>query len=358
MAVAQMERPERGLAWAREQSTPLSLAALALGGVGLLLVVLGVPAVITANGWTPVDTVVAGIRSSAVRGICAVAAVLGAAGVVTGAASFKRMGTKVAREQCIAGAVLGVQAALLGLGLMLFSTSGDVDKFALNYIDWEGVWPLLDKFVNGAKNTLMLAFTGQGIGMIGGLTLSMLAISKRAVVRAPARAYINFFRGTPLLWQLMLIGFAIPIGFGIPIPPYTAAVIAFSLNTAAYSAEVFRAGLQSIERGQLEAARGLGMSYLQAMRYAVIPQAVRRVVPPLLNEFVVLIKDTSLVLFLGLTAGQRDLMTVGNFYNANTTNATFLVATALGYLAITLPLIRIVNIVERRFRSGLVGIGA
>jgi polar amino acid transport system permease protein len=134
------------------------------------------------------------------------------------------------------------------------------------------------------------------------------------------------------------------------------AIIILSLNMGAYSAEVFRAGLQSIERGQMEAARSLGMSYLQAMRYAIVPQAFRRVIPPLMNEFVILIKDTSLVFVLGIVLGREDLFGVGQEGYSNTFNATWFVATALGYLAVTLPLIGIVNAVERRLRSGLVGI--
>ena len=130
----------------------------------------------------------------------------------------------------------------------------------------------------------------------------------------------------------------------------------FSLNTGAYASEVFRAGIQSIERGQMEAARGLGFSYLEAMRFAIVPQAVRRVIPPLLNEFVILIKDTALVVVLGLLASQYELyVTAQNGYSA-TFNATFFIATAIGYLVITLPLIGAVNAVERRLRSGLVGI--
>src|SRR5204863_4934967 len=131
-----------------------------------------------------------------------------------------------------------------------------------------------------------------------------------------------------------------------PISAYTAALIAFSLNTGAYSAEVFRAGVQSIERGQMEAARGLGMSYLQAMRYAILPQAVRRVIPPLMNEFVILIKDTSLVIVLGLLPGQLDLYNTAREGYSETFSATFFVAAAIGYLAVTLPLIRLVNVVE------------
>ncbi|MGZ4147102.1 MAG: amino acid ABC transporter permease, partial [Actinomycetota bacterium] len=139
---------------------------------------------------------------------------------------------------------------------------------------------------------------------------------------------------------------------------YRAAILALALNAGAYTAEIFRAGIESIERGQLEAARGLGMSYLQAMRYSIVPQAIRRVIPPLMNEFVILVKDTSLVIVLGLTAGQRELMNVGNNGYSNTFNSTYLVMTAAGYLVVTLPLIRLVNFVEKRLRSGLVGVTA
>ena len=124
------------------------------------------------------------------------------------------------------------------------------------------------------------------------------------MVRAPARIYINFFRGTPLIWQLITGYFVLLFGFGIHLDAFVVAVLIFALNTGAYAAEVFRAGIQSIERGQMEAARSMGMSYLQAMRYAIVPQAVRRVIPPLMNEFVILIKDTALVSVLGLTAQQ------------------------------------------------------
>jgi His/Glu/Gln/Arg/opine family amino acid ABC transporter permease subunit len=244
----------------------------------------------------------------------------------------------------------------LGFGIYYFARGSRVDVFAQNYFNFKEMEGNYDLFVRGFWNTIRLAATSEGLGILLGLVLSVFAISKRSVVRAPARAYINFFRGTPLVWQIVFIGVALPIGLGIKIPAYTAAIIALSLNAGAYVAEVFRAGIQSIERGQIEAARGLGMTYLQAMSYAIIPQAVRRVIPPLMNEFVILLKDTSLVFVLGLTAGQRELMAVGNNLQQNTFNSTYLIFTALGYLAVSLPAIRIVNMVEKKLRSGLVGI--
>ena len=120
---------------------------------------------------------------------------------------------------------------------------------------------------------------------------------------------------------------------------------------------MFRAGIQSIERGQIEAARSLGMSYVQAMRYAIVPQAVRRVIPPLMNEFVILIKDTALVIACW---GSRPRTTTSSRRRGKgqsaTFNSTFFTVAAIAYLIVTLPLIRLVNAAEKRLRSGLVGV--
>ena len=357
MATAQADKPVRDLAWVRRESTPTALVALALGTAGLIVATLGVVLVLLAHGFTPVEDFVAGFKSGAMSIVGIVSIALGVAASALGWGTYRKMPTKVSREEAVAGAVLGAQAIALGALLMWF-VRGDVQKFAVNYFDFGPVNEQLHAFVNGAKNTVFLALTSEFFGIVLGLTLAVFAISKRAVVRAPARAYINFFRGTPLLWQISFIGIALPLGLSLNISTYTAGIIALSLNMGAYSAEVFRAGIQSIDRSQLDAARGLGMSYMQAMRYAVIPQAIRRVIPPLMNEFVILVKDTSLVVFLGLATDERDLMSVGSQGYGNTFNATFFIYTALGYLAICLPAIRLVNVVERRMRSGLVGVGA
>jgi polar amino acid transport system permease protein len=203
---------------------------------------------------------------------------------------------------------------------------------------------------------LILAFAGEMGGIVIGLVLGILVLSQRRAVRAPARTYINFFRGTPLIWQLVTGYFLLLFGFGIRLSAFVVAIIVFALNTGAYAAEVFRAGIQSIERGQIEAARSLGMSYVQAMRYAIVPQAVRRVIPPLMNEFVILIKDTALVVVLGLTANEYDIFTTAREGQSATFNATFFTVAAIAYLIVTLPLIRLVNAAEKRLRSGLVGI--
>jgi His/Glu/Gln/Arg/opine family amino acid ABC transporter permease subunit len=357
MAQTEAAKPVRDLAWIRRESRPVALVALGLGAAALLAATVGVIVVLVTHGLTPLEDIERGFKSNEMTAACLWAAVLGVVAAVLGWATYRRMPTKVSKEEAIAGAVLGLQALILGAFLLWF-TGGDVHKIAVNYLDFAPVNKQLSAFFNGAKNTVILALSSEAIGIALGLTLAVFAISKRAVVRAPARTYINFFRGTPLLWQISFIGVALPLAFGLNISVYTAGIIALSLNMGAYSAEVFRAGIQSIERSQLDAARGLGMSYMQAMRYAVVPQAIRRVIPPLMNEFVILVKDTSLVLFLGLAFHERELMSVGNQGYANSFNATFLIYTAIGYLAICLPAIRLVNAVERRLRSGLVGVGA
>jgi polar amino acid transport system permease protein len=355
MTADQAALGRRGFARFLAGGTRLSLATALAGGTGLALVVLGSIALVLARGATPVASLVATLRSAELSSLLGAGIAAGAAAAAAGWGSYRRMPTKIAREQAIAGAVLGAQAAVVG-GLFLLFTHGDVSRFASNFLDFKQIGPHIGDFANGAKNTIILALAGQAMGMALGLGLAVFAISKRAVVRAPARAYINFFRGTPLIWQISFIYFGLAIGFNLRLSAYVSAIIAFSLNTGAYSAEVFRAGIQSIERGQLEAARGLGMSYLQAMRHAVIPQAIRRVIPPLMNEFVMLIKDTSLVIVLGLTSGERELFKVGRDLFSLTFNATFFVATALGYLVVCIPLIRLVTALERRLRSGLVGV--
>lgn len=361
MAVA--ERPRTGLVtWVRDGLRfPAAAATFGVGAAAIALAILG-PLLVTASfGFTPFERIVEALRSRSMELTLIAAIALGAVGVAVGFSIYRRMPTKRSREQAIAGGVLGIQAVLLGAFLLWFS-SRDPESFVRNFLDFDVLEGQLGAFLRGARNTIVLAVAGEVGGIFLGLVLAILVLSKRRVVRAPARAYINFFRGTPLIWQLSIFFFGISLGLGFrPAAPgfsaaYTSAMIVFALNTGAYAAEVFRAGIQSIERGQMEAARSLGMSYLQAMRYAIVPQAFRRVIPPLMNEFVILIKDTSLIIVLGLTQSDLDIFSVARQGYAATFSATFFVAAALGYLAVTLPLIRLVNIVERRLRSGLVSV--
>jgi polar amino acid transport system permease protein len=350
-------RQQRLATWARKGvAVPSAAGTLVAGAFALGLVMLGPLAVIAAHGFVPYERIVEGIFSSATLWVVVGGIAAGTASAAAGFSIFRRMPTKRAREQAIAGGVLGIQAAVLGGIFLLFRTAGDPERFAFHFLNFQVLEGYGGAFVNGAKNTIFLAFIGEAGGVVLGLILAILVLSKRRVVRAPARTYINFFRGTPLLWQLSVFYFGLALGFRLPLSAFQTAILVFGLNTGAYAAEVFRAGIQSIERGQMEAARSLGMSYSQSMRFAIVPQAVRRVIPPLMNEFVILIKDTSLIIVLGLSESEFDLLTLARTGYADTFNATFFVAAAVGYLAVTLPLIRLVNMVERRLRSGLVSV--
>lgn len=299
--------------------------------------------------------VVQGFQSGWETALLIAAVVIGGAAIAIGFLRYRTMPTKRMREQMIAGGVFGIEAVVLSI-LLFWFRQGALTTFVNNFFNAQALHGYYGSFVHGAVITLFLAFGGEVGGIIIGLTLSVFTLSSRRSVRAPARAYINFFRGTPLIWQLLFFYFGLAFAFQLNLSTLQTALLVFSLNTGAYSAEVFRAGIQSIERGQMEAARSLGMTYLQAMRYAIVPQGIRRVIPPLMNEFVILIKDTALITVLGLELGQRDILDVARSGVSDTFNGTFWIGAAAGYLIITLPLIRVVNAVEQRLRSGLTGI--
>jgi His/Glu/Gln/Arg/opine family amino acid ABC transporter permease subunit len=360
----------------RGPTAPLPATIFALGIAALVVIALGVVVtqvnyalsdrVLTQNciaeeispednGAIGVCNIIEALEDPLTTGSLYLGMGLGVLALVLGASTYRRMDSKRRRDHAITGAVLGSQAVLVAIVILWFrsATPGLFAKHFLNFADLQGYG---GAFVRGAKNTLILAFAGEMGGIVIGLVLGILVLSQRRAVRAPARTYINFFRGTPLIWQLVTGYFLLLFGFGIRLSAFSVAIIVFALNTGAYAAEVFRAGIQSIERGQIEAARSLGMSYFQAMRYAIVPQAVRRVIPPLMNEFVILIKDTALVVVLGLTANEYDIFTTAREGQSATFNATFFTVAAIAYLIVTLPLIRLVNAAEKRLRSGLVGI--
>ncbi|MEX2210458.1 MAG: amino acid ABC transporter permease [Gaiellaceae bacterium] len=313
--------------------------------------------VATSFGWTPSASLTEAITSGAQRTVLVATVALGLAAALAGAATYRRLPSKPSREGAFTGAVLGLQAVALA-GFYWWFRSGDVEVFARNFFEFSLLGEFWTRFFRAAGNTVVLALSGEAIGIVIGLVLSVFALSQRRVVRAPARLYINFFRGTPLLWQLSFFFFGIALGLRINLSAYEVAILVLGLNAGAYTAEIFRAGIQSIERGQFEAARSLGMGYFKALRLVILPQAFRRVIPPLTNEFVILIKDTSLVAFLGLTLKEQELLALGRDIFQQTFNSTAFLATAAGYLAVTLPMIRLVNMLERRLRSGLTGIGA
>ncbi len=355
VAVAERTRPDRGIKYLMAEQTAESWWALGLGAGAMALLVLGPVAVVTSFGWTPPENLADGLGSTGMLAVLIAVIAIGLAAAALGFSRFRNMPTKSAKEAMISGAVLGIQAAVLS-GVFLWVRAGDLELITRNFLDFELLGEFWRRFITGAKNTVILTVGGALIGIVGGLMLAVFAMSKRSVVRAPARVYINFFRGTPLIWQLSFAGLGVVAALRLDFTAYTVAMVVLGLNAAGYSAEVFRAGIQSLERGQAEAARALGMTYGQSLRYVILPQAVRRVIPPLTNEFVILIKDTSLVIVLGLTFAQKELLGAGRDIYSSTANATAFLGSAFGYLIITLPMIRLVTILEKKLRSGLTSV--
>jgi len=198
----------------------------------------------------------------------------------------------------------------------------------------------LPALLKGALITLQLTAIAVALGSIGGIALGVARLSKLWPVGLLARIYVDFFRGTPLLVQLFMIYFGVPalvrsFGINFSFNQWGAAVLGLSLNAAAYLAEIVRAGIQSIEVGQKEASESLGLSQSQTMRYVVFPQALRRMVPPLGNEFITLLKDTSLVAVIGYQElfRQGQLVVAKNFRSFEIFFAVALIYLALNVLA-------------------------
>ncbi|KNF09962.1 inner membrane amino-acid ABC transporter permease protein YecS [Gottschalkia purinilytica] len=199
-------------------------------------------------------------------------------------------------------------------------------------------------FIVGVKNTILLSILAVFLGTILGTILALMKISKNKPLKLVSSAYIEFVRGTPLLVQLYIIYFALPFDF----TEITAGAIALSLNSAAYVAEIIRSGIEAIESGQMEAARSLGMSHTMSMRYIIIPQAVKNIIPVLGNEFVTIIKESSIVSVIGATELMYNVDTIrGNTYNA----IGPLAVGAILYFVLTFTLSKIVGRIERRMKA-------
>ena len=211
-----------------------------------------------------------------------------------------------------------------------------------------------DLFKTGLPNTLILTVSASVIGLVLGMALAVAGISRSRWLRWPARVYTDIFRGLPEVVIILLIGLGVgPVVGGLTgNNPYPLGIAALGLMAAAYVGEIFRSGIQSVEPGQLEASRALGFSYPSSMRLVVVPQGVRRVLPALMNQFISLLKASSLVYFLGLVANQRELFQVGRDLNAQTGNLSPLVAAGLFYLLLTVPLTHLVNFIDARLRRG------
>jgi polar amino acid transport system permease protein len=228
-----------------------------------------------------------------------------------------------------------------------------VDEVIQQYLDWDSARPYLGDLARGFWVTIQIALLAEVIALALGLGLAVLR--RGGWVRFLAIAYINFFRAVPALLVLIIMYVSFPF---LPVPvvedltAFQIGFIGLGLVYAAYVAEVYRAGIESVDRGQTEAARSLGMSNRQTMRLVIVPQAVRRVLPPLMNDFIALTKDVALVSVIAVS----DVVGVARDAQAVTFNSTTLTVAVVFYLVFTLPLIwildRIIAREQRRVGRG------
>ena len=221
------------------------------------------------------------------------------------------------------------------------------EQFYINFIE-ENRWHYL---VDGLKVTLQVTFLAVIVGIVLGLLVAIIRSTymktgKLKVLNFLCNIYLTVIRGTPVLVQLLIIYFVI---FGsVNIDKVIVAVLAFGLNSGAYVAEIFRSGIMSIDNGQFEAGRSLGFSYVQTMYHIIMPQAFKNVLPALCNEFIVLLKETSVVGYIAL----QDLTKAGDIIRSRTYSAFMpLIAVAIIYLVMVIVFNKLVGILERRLRS-------
>ena len=209
------------------------------------------------------------------------------------------------------------------------------------------VLQILPHLIEGTGVTLQVFAITLVLSLPLGLVLALLRISRFGVVSGAVNAYIWLMRGTPLMLQMLFIYFALPFVpvIGIKLPDFPAAIVAFVLNYAAYFAEIFRAGIQSIGRGQYEAARVLGMTYTQTMRRIVLPQVIKRILPPVSNETITLVKDTSLIYVLAM----NDLLRAARGIVQRDFSTTPFVVAAAFYLIMTLVLTYVFQRMEKKY---------
>jgi glutamine transport system permease protein len=196
----------------------------------------------------------------------------------------------------------------------------------------EGSMPI---FLQAAFLTIQILIWSAVLSVTIGLITGQMLMSKRVWLRAPARIYVDFFRLTPILFQIVAIFFLIPIAFDISVPAFTSGVIALSLNFGAFFAEIFRAGVQSIDKGQWEAAESMGIPHFKTLARVIYPQAIKRMLPPIGNMLISLTKDTSLISVIGVA----ELFNTAQNVGAGTfRQIEVLLVVSLFYLLINLPL--------------------
>ena len=247
---------------------------------------------------------------------------------------------------------LGVQYAVFLAAVLALVLLADWQTLRENFARGEIARTMFpDVLTVALANTVIYTVTGFVAGLVLGLVLALMRLSSVPPYRWLATAYVEVFRGLPALLIFIFVGVGVPLAFpGAQIPGGTVGKVALALAlvSAAYMAETVRAGIQAVPRGQVEAARSLGMSSSRAMVSIVIPQAFRIIIPPLTNELVLLFKDSSLVLFLGVQLGERELTKFGRDLASTKANITPILIAGLCYLVITVPLSYLARRLEAR----------
>jgi polar amino acid transport system permease protein len=244
---------------------------------------------------------------------------------------------------------LGVQAGIFVAAIIAVVLLVDWPTIFESVLNFSKIGPMFPELITvGLKNTLYYTAISFVVGLAGGMLLALMKMSAFAPYRWLATGFIEFFRGVPALLVFIAFGYGIPFAFGTQWPIPVVVMVSLGLVSSAYIAETLRAGLQAVPKGQMEAARSLGMPAWRAMVTIVIPQAFRIVLPPLTNEIILLTKDSSLVYVLGLAASQYELTKFGrDGITALGAGLTPVLVAGLFYLVITIPL----SLLARRFES-------
>lgn len=247
-----------------------------------------------------------------------------------------------------------IQYAVLLVALAAVGAVTDWSRIGTSFFNPTAASQIMNQLPTGIRNTVLYTLAAFVVGLSLGTLLALMKLSSVRPYRWIATTYIEFFRGIPALLVVVSFGFAVPIAFGVNIGSVLVKIaLALGLVSAAYIAETLRAGIQAVPRGQIEAARSLGMSHTRTMMTVVIPQAFRIVLPPMTNEFILLTKDTSLVFLLGLKPAQLDLTFIGrDALNKATGGLTGLFVVGAAYLVITIPLGFLARRLERRSEGG------
>ena len=219
----------------------------------------------------------------------------------------------------------------------------DLTDTFFNWPVFKGAFPLL---MEGLGVTVMLGVVSIVAGLVTGLLMALMRLYGAKPVRIVARIYIDVFRSIPLLVLLVLVYYALPF-VGVRFSSFTAAALALSMVSCAYTAEIFRAGIEAIPKGQFEAADAIGLGFFSAMRDVILPQAFRIVVPPLTSNCINVLKDTALASVVAMP----DLLKQATQAQALAANPTPLIGAAVLYLLLLLPLVRLVGHFETRHRA-------